>query len=110
LGATAGGGKAALSALLQPVLDQFEGGRSGAEAVEAPRIYPDPTADTIYVEQAWGADAQSALAKTGLGVKMMPSLGRAALLRCIDGLPKEAENCDLAGDRRGGGLVLFERD
>ncbi|MDA1310019.1 MAG: gamma-glutamyltransferase, partial [Proteobacteria bacterium] len=110
LGATAGGGKAALSALLQPVLDQFEGDRSVAEAVEAPRTYPDPAAGTLYAEQAWGADAQSAMATSGLGVKTMPALGRAALLRCVDGLPKEAANCDLAGDRRGGGLVLFERD
>ena len=110
LGATAGGGKVALSALLQPVLDQFEGDRSSAEAVKAPRTYPDPAADTIYVEQVWGAEAHSALAKTGLGVKTIPSLGRAALLRCVDGLSKEAENCDIAGDRRGGGLVLFEKD
>jgi gamma-glutamyltranspeptidase/glutathione hydrolase len=110
LGATAGGGKAALSALLQPVLDQFEGDLSSAEALEAPRTYPDLAANTIYVEEAWGANAHSALAKIGLGVKMIPSLGRAALLRCVDGLAKEAENCDLAGDRRGGGLVLVERD
>jgi gamma-glutamyltranspeptidase/glutathione hydrolase len=110
LGATAGGGKAALSALLQPVLDQFEGDLSSAEALEAPRTYPDLAANTIYVEEAWGANAHSALAKTGLGVKTMPSLGRVALFRCVDGLRKEAENCDLAGDRRGGGLALFERD
>jgi gamma-glutamyltranspeptidase/glutathione hydrolase len=110
LGATAGGGKAALSALLQPVLDQSEGDRSAAEAVQALRTYPDLATDTIYVEEAWGADAHSTLAKTGLDVKTMPSLGRAALLRCVDGLPNEAEDCDLAGDRRAGGLVLFERD
>ncbi|MBL6597811.1 MAG: gamma-glutamyltransferase [Alphaproteobacteria bacterium] len=109
LGATAGGGEAAFSTLGQSVLAHYEDDQSVARAVEAPRTHPDPANGVLYVEQA-AAGAGGALSGLGMTVKAAPLLGRAALFRCVGGLSKDSSNCDLAGDRRGGGLVLFERE
>jgi gamma-glutamyltranspeptidase / glutathione hydrolase len=110
LGATAGGGDVAYSTLVQTVLNHYEGGQSVATAIESPRLHPYPGAGTLYVEDAMGAAAAGALSQTGLSVKTTPTLGFSALFRCVDGLSKSNTNCDLAGDPRGGGLVLFERE
>lgn len=110
LSAVAGGGRSALSALLQPVLAHYEAGDSVPAAVEAARVYADPGGRTLYVEPDWTDARRSALAPPGLAVREVPALGHAALFRCIEGIPREAQSCDLAGDRRGGGLVLFERE
>ncbi len=109
LGATAGGGEAAFSTLGQSIVAHFEDDQSVAQAVEAPRVHPDPGNGVLYVEQA-AAPASGVLANLGMAVKTAPSLGHAALFRCVEGLSKSNSDCDLVGDRRGGGLVLFERE
>ncbi|MDE0808256.1 MAG: gamma-glutamyltransferase [Alphaproteobacteria bacterium] len=110
LAATAGGGEAAYSTLVQTVLNHYEAGQSVAAAIESPRIHPDPGAGILYVEDAMGAAVASGFSGIGLSIKMSPTLGFSALFRCVDGLSKSNTNCDLAGDPRGGGLVLFERE
>ena len=110
LGATAGGGDLAVSALLQSVLNHYDGGQSVANAIASPRLHPDPGAGALYVEEAAGATTGAALSGLGLRVETVPALGHASLFRCIDGLSKSNADCDLAGDPRGGGLVLFERE
>jgi gamma-glutamyltranspeptidase / glutathione hydrolase len=110
LGATAGGGGAATTALSQTILNHYEGGQSVANAIESPRVHPDPSAGVLYVEEAAPSNAQAALSGLGLTVKTTPALGHASVFRCIDGLSKYIADCDLAGDPRGGGLVLFERE
>jgi gamma-glutamyltranspeptidase/glutathione hydrolase len=110
LSAVAGGGRSAISALLLPVLAHFEGGASVLAAVDAARVYRDPEGQTLYVEPEWTDADRSVLARSGLTVREVPALGHTALFRCIEGIPREAQSCDLAGDRRGGGLVLFERE
>jgi gamma-glutamyltranspeptidase / glutathione hydrolase len=110
LGATSGGGDVASSALFQSVLNHYEDGQSVARAIESPRLHPDPSAGALYVEDAMDATAASGLAGLGLTVKATPALGYATVFRCVGGLSKDGSDCDLAGDPRGGGLVLFERE
>ncbi len=106
-GATAGGGEAAYSAFAQSILNHYEGGQAVAEAIKAPRVHPDPANGAVYVEKVAGGTSGSGL---GLQVREVPALGRTAMFRCLEGLSKSNANCDLAGDARGGGLVLFERE
>lgn len=112
LSATAGGGEAAFSTLGQTIMAHYEDDQSVALAVEAPRAHPDPSSGVLYMEQGAAGAREDIGALSGLGmtVKTAPLLGRAALFRCQGGLSKGSSDCDLAGDRRGGGLVLFERE
>ena len=110
LGATAGGGAVADAALLQSILNHYDDGQSVSSAIESPRLYPDPDSGTLYVEEAMGANAAAGLSGLGLATRTVPALGHAALIRCVDGLSRTNNDCDLAGDPRGGGLVLFERE
>lgn len=107
LGATAGGGEAAFSTLGRSITEHYEDDQTVAQAVEAPRAHPDPANGVLYVEQAAASEAPTNL---GMAIKTAPALGRVALFRCEGGLSKSDADCDLAGDRRGGGLVLFERE
>lgn len=109
LGATAGGGEAAYSTLVQTVLNHYDAGQSVSTAIESPRVHPDPGASKLYVEDAMGAASVSGFTRMGLSIKMTPTLGVSALFRCVNGLSKSNTDCELAGDPRGGGLVLFER-
>ena len=64
----------------------------------------------LFVEKTVSKNAQSALSGLGLTVKTVPALGYASVFRCADGLSKDIADCDLAGDPRGGGLALFDRE
>jgi gamma-glutamyltranspeptidase / glutathione hydrolase len=110
VGATAGGGQVANSALLQSVLNHYDGGQSAVSAIESPRYHPDLGSGTLYVEEAMGTNAAVGLSDLGLATRTAPALGYTALIRCVEGLSKSNNDCDLAGDPRGGGLVLFERE
>lgn len=110
LGATAAGGEAGFTAFAQSILGHYEDDQSVAAAIEAPRAHPDPKGGVLYVEPEAGPASGGALSRLGLAVRAVPTLGRAAVFRCLEGLSKGNAACDLAGDRRGGGLVLFERE
>jgi gamma-glutamyltranspeptidase / glutathione hydrolase len=110
LGATGGGGDVAVSSMLQSILNHYNDDLSVARAIESPRLHPDVGGGTLFVEEAMGANQVSALSGLGVPVTTTAALGYAALFRCIDGLSKSKADCDLAGDPRGGGLVLFERE
>lgn len=107
--ASASGGTSSLSALLQSLVLHYEDDLPVADAVAAKRSHQGPGDNAVYVEPGLPDGAKAALGSSGNAVREVPVIGQASVFRCVQGIPREAESCDLAGDSRGG-LVLFERD
>jgi gamma-glutamyltranspeptidase/glutathione hydrolase len=108
-GASSGGGEAAFSAFAQAILNHYEGGVSVAQAILAARVHADPANGVIHAEQPSSGSPAGTFSGLDLPVKTAPALGRVAMFRCREGLSRSNADCDLAGDPRGGGIALFER-
>ncbi len=109
LGSTANGGDAALSALLQTLLDHYEDGQTPEAALDRPRAHVDVSGRVLYVEPGWPAHEQATRGDAASAIEESPALGSVALFHCPEGIPQTAAKCDIAGDRRGGDLILLER-
>ena len=108
LGATAGGGYAAIGALIYPLLGHYDVGASVPTAVAAARAIASTDKKTVYVEPELSKSARLSIDVAQL--TEVPAIGYANLFRCVGGIPRESESCDMVGDRRGGGLAVFERE
>jgi len=96
------GGRPALSAVIASVLNNWDGGQTLEQSVQAPRGHF--TGREVLAEQ--GLDTGDLAGVPSRGV---PSLGRSSVFRCVNGLPRREAACDAGADPRSRGLSFFER-
>ena len=105
--AQSSGGRGAASALLLAALRQWEEKRGPDAAVAATRFHPAIGAGRLLGEP--GVALPPAMAAGGWALEPVPAVGRATLMRCLEGIPIGKPECEMGSDARGAGLTLFER-
>lgn len=103
------GGRAGLSALVTAALDHWETETPPSDAVAAQRSHMAAGSGLLVVEPGLTVDT----ARIGLdGLRLEPAdrLGRAALFRCVNGIPRSELRCQQGGDPRSLGLTFFENE
>jgi len=105
LAATASGGVAAPSALMNVVAGTVFADENLRTAISQPRVHLSGAPDVTYHEPNLGPKALKALSKAGHRTQTTPEIGQVNALYCAKGLPSAPETCQMATDPRGSGLA-----
>lgn len=100
----ASGGSAAVSALVNVMLDTVEEGEPLNNAVRAARVHHGGRPDEIFFETGLNSRLVGDLQARGHRLQEVATVGRVNALFCEEGVLDEPENCQVVSDPRGKGL------
>jgi gamma-glutamyltranspeptidase/glutathione hydrolase len=104
--ASASGGIAAPSALIQTMAVAWDADGDLVEAVAMPRVAHVGAPDVTWVEAGMPEEVKSALVARGHDVQPTREIGRVLALFCPEGILDGPDDCEVVADKRGNGMGL----
>ena len=108
MAASGAGGRRALSAMLETVLDHWVGQVKIEDVPAEPRTHFAGGLNTVFVEPTTPAPVVEGLRTRGYLVAPTETVATGSAFRCLEGLPRREIRCGVAKDPRSNGLMFFE--
>jgi gamma-glutamyltranspeptidase/glutathione hydrolase len=108
MAASGAGGRRALSAMLETVLEHWVRRIPIQEVPDLPRSHFAGGANTLFVEPATPAPVIDGLRRRGYDVAPAETIATGSAFRCVEGLPRRELRCGIAKDPRSTGLMFFD--